>query len=98
MKDNHRILFRPMMTEKSTAAKEAYNQVTFEVSPGANKIEIRKAVEDAFNLKGKVLKVRTVNMLGKKRRLGRYVGYRSDWKKAVVTLAPGASIQFFEGV
>lgn len=98
MRDNHRILFRPMMTEKSTAAKDACNQVTFEVSPDANKIEIRKAVEDAFDLKGKVLKVRTVNMLGKKRRVGRHTGYRPDWKKAVVTLAPGAAIQFFDGV
>lgn len=98
MKENHRILFRPMMTEKSNSAKDAYNQVTFEVSPDANKIEIRKAVEDAFDLKGKVRKVRTVSMLGKKRRIRNHIGYRSDWKKAVVTLAPGASIQFFDGV
>ena len=85
-----------MVTEKTTAAKEMGNQVVFEVDPTANKIEIRHAVEDAFSVK--VLKVRTINVMGKKRRLGRYIGFRSDWKKAVVTLAPGDNIQFFDGV
>ena len=94
-RDMSRIIRRPLITEKGTLLKEMSNQLVFEVDPGANKIEIRKAIEDQFNVR--VLKVRTANFEGKKVRLGRNTGSRSDWKKAVVTLAPGERIDFFEG-
>jgi large subunit ribosomal protein L23 len=96
MREPHEIIFRPLITEKSTQAKEEGNQVAFEVDPGANKVEIRQAVERAFKVH--VLKVRTINMPGKKKRMGRFLGRRSDWKKAIVTMAPGDRIEFFEGV
>lgn len=96
MKPQHEIIFRPLITEKSNLAKEKNNQVIFEVNCGANKVEIRQAVEKAFKVK--VLEVRTINIAGKKKRMGRSMGRKSDWKKAMVTLAPGESIEFFEGV
>ncbi|MEW5724319.1 MAG: 50S ribosomal protein L23 [Thermodesulfobacteriota bacterium] len=96
MRDPHQVIFRPLLTEKSTAAKETHNQVTFEVDLQANKIEIRQAVEKAFKVR--VLEVRTVNMSGKRKRMGRFLGRRPHWKKAIVTIAPGEHIEFFEGV
>jgi large subunit ribosomal protein L23 len=96
MREPYKVVFRPLITEKSTLQKEANNQVAFEVDPKANKVEIRQAVEKAFGVR--VLAVRTVNMQGKKKRLGRFLGRRSNWKKAVVTMAPGEHIDFFEGV
>ncbi|MGD8563658.1 MAG: 50S ribosomal protein L23 [Desulfarculaceae bacterium] len=95
MKDLKRVLRRPLITEKSTVAKETANQVVFEVDKRANKIEIRQAVEKIFNVQ--VLEVRTANFGGKKKRMGRQTGRRSDWKKAYVTLAPGHNVEFFEG-
>ncbi|MFH1136285.1 MAG: 50S ribosomal protein L23 [Pseudomonadota bacterium] len=96
MREAHHVIFRPLITEKSTTAKEMNNQVVFEVDTKANKIEIRQAVEKAFKVR--VLNVRTINMDGKKKRVGRFTGRRSHWKKAFVTLAPGDHIDFFEGV
>jgi large subunit ribosomal protein L23 len=90
------ILKRPVITEKSTTQKEANNQLTFEVDRKANKVEIRQAVEQVF--KAKVVGVRTIQMKGKVKRFGRTVGKRRNWKKAVVTLAPGERVEFFEGV
>jgi large subunit ribosomal protein L23 len=90
------ILKRPVITEKSTSQKEANNQLTFEVDRKANKVEIRQAVEQVF--KAKVVGVRTIQMKGKVKRFGRTVGKRRNWKKAVVTLAPGERVEFFEGV
>ena len=95
MKDYHQVLRRPLITEKSTVAKEVGNQVVFQVDRRANKIEISQAVEKIFNVK--VLKVRTASFKGKTRRLGRVLGNRPDWKKAYVTLAPGENVEFFEG-
>ena len=92
----HEVIRNPHITEKGSIQKESHNQITFKVDRGANKIEIRRAVEGL--LKAKVVSVKTMNMKGKKRRLGRSVGKRPDWKKAVVTLAPGENIDFFEGV
>ncbi len=89
------IIRRPMVTEKSTIQKEDSNQVTFEVDKCANKVEIRRAIEMIFKVS--VLNVRTMRVTGKKRRRGQIVGKKRDWKKAVVTLAPGARIEFFEG-
>ena len=90
------IIRRPLVTEKSTIQKEASNQVAFEVEKSATKIDIRRAVEK--NFKVRVVDVRTQNVLGKKKRRGRMIGKRRDWKKAVVTLEPGSRIEFFEGV
>lgn len=96
MREPHRVLLSPLITEKSNLQKEMMNQLVFEVDRRSNKIEIRQAVEQAFNVR--VMKVRTVNMMGKKKRLGRFAGRRPNWKKAVVTLAPGDRVDFFEGV
>mgnify|MGYP000380221660 CR=1 FL=1 len=94
--DIHKVIIGPYITEKSTIQKESFNQVTFKVHKKANKIEIKEAVEKL--LKKRVLEVRTINVKGKKRRMGRIEGKRPDWKKAIVKLAPGESIEFFEGV
>jgi large subunit ribosomal protein L23 len=96
MKDPRTILWRPIVTEKSTIERESENIVTFAVDPRANKIEIRAAVEHLFDVK--VIDVRTSRVHGKKRRLGRFTGYRPSWKKARVRLRDGDSIEFFEGV
>lgn len=96
MKETVSVIMKPLITEKSTVQKEVLHQIAFKVDPGANKIDVRRAVEEAFKVK--VLKVRTMNMQGKKKRLGRHQGKRSDWKKAIVTLAPGERVEFFEGV
>lgn len=93
---DHDLLRRPIITEKTSLQMELGNQVTFEVDRRANRIEIARAVENAFGTK--VAAVRTINMKGKNKRMGRYIGKRRDWKKAVVTLMPGERIEFFEGV
>mgnify|MGYP001567837200 FL=1 len=95
MKDTQRVIRRPMVTEKSTRQKEESRQYVFEVNRDANKIEIQSAVERLFKVK--VLQVRTSNVLGKVKRLGRRYGKRPDWKKAIVTLKEGDRIDFFEG-
>ena len=89
------VLIRPLMTEKSMRLKETHNSVTFEVRPDANKVEIRSAVEAVFNVK--VAAVRTASFQGKLKRMGRHQGRRADWKKAIVTLAPGHKIDLVEG-
>jgi large subunit ribosomal protein L23 len=89
------IVVRPIITEKSTLLKDAGNQYIFEVQRDANKIEIKKAVEKLFKVK--VVSVHVSNMLGKKKRLGRFEGKKSDWKKAVVKLSPKDKITIFEG-
>ena len=95
MKDLRQVLRRPLITEKSTMAKELANQVVFEVAKDASKVEIRQAVEKFFEVE--VLNVRTINYSGKKKRQGYKFGRRRDWKKAYVTLAPGQTVEFFEG-
>ena len=95
--DYTQILLRPVVTEKMTFVKEQANQVIFYVNARANKIEVRQAVEKAFDVK-----VLAVNMINKKamprRRQGRIVGRVAGYRKAYVTLAPGEKIGFFEGV
>ena len=91
-----RTIKKPVITEKSTIQKETSNQLTFEVDRRANKVEIRRAVERIFNVK--VIGVRTMQMRGKIKRFGRVLGKRSNWKKAIVTLAQGEHVEFFEGV
>ncbi|MFH1350369.1 MAG: 50S ribosomal protein L23 [Pseudomonadota bacterium] len=94
--DRYTVIKEPHIAEKGNLQKKNYNQVTFKVDRKANKVEIRQAVESIF--KTKVLHVRTMNMKGKRRRVGKNVGRRPDWKKAIVTLAKGENVEFFEGV
>jgi len=91
----YEIVKRPLITEKGSIQKEVNNQLSFEVDRKANRVEIRHAVEKIFNVR--VVKVRTMQMKGKVKRVGRTLGKRRDWKKAIVTLAGGDNIEFFEG-
>jgi large subunit ribosomal protein L23 len=91
----YRVLLRPLITEKSTVLAQE-GKYAFQVDPRANKIQIREAVEQAFNVR--VRKVNVMNVRGKWRRVGRSRGISPDWKKAVVTLAEGDKIELFEGV
>ncbi|MBU1185308.1 MAG: 50S ribosomal protein L23 [Acidobacteria bacterium] len=96
-KDPYQIILRPVITEKSTVLKETNREICFEVNPRANKIEIRQAVEQLF--KTKVESVRVMNKSGKKRRVGRNVGRKKNWKKAYVKLKEGEKmIEYFEAV
>ncbi len=88
------ILKRPIVTEKSTDLM-AENKYTFEVDLRASKMQVKTAVEEIFNVE--VEKVNTARVKGKLRRMGRHEGYTSDWKKAVVTLKPGHTIEVFGG-
>jgi large subunit ribosomal protein L23 len=94
-RDPRNVLVKPLMTEKSMQRKEELNAVTFQVSVDANKVEIRQAVEKVFNVK--VATVRTASHEGKWKRMGKYEGRRPNWKKAIVTLAPGHKIELVEG-
>ena len=94
MKDPRTIILAPIITEKSMFLKEKYNQVSFWVDPSANKIEIKKAVEDLFKVK--VLDVQTIRVKGKPKGGLRTRGRTSIRKKAIVKLAPGQTIEFFE--
>ena len=96
MKSVYDIVAAPLITEKGTLVNAEGNQVVFRVRRDANKDEIRHAVETLFKVK--VEKIRTLNVLGKIRRVGRNAGRRPDWKKAYVTLAAGQRIDFFENV
>ncbi|MCP4574969.1 MAG: 50S ribosomal protein L23 [Deltaproteobacteria bacterium] len=94
--DIYQVIKEPHITEKATLQKGLANKISFKVHKRANKIEIRQAVETLF--KTKVVDVSTMNVRGKRRRVGRNAGKRPDWKKAVVTLAPGEDVEFFEGM
>ena len=96
MKPYGKIILRPLLTEKNALLKETQNRVVFEVAKDANKLEIKRAVEEAFKVS--VEAVNVVNVKGKVKRLGRNLGKRRDWKKAVITLKEGSTIEFFEGV
>lgn len=96
MKDIYKVIVKPMVTEKSTGLQADHNKYTFKTNLAANKHEIKTAVEELFKVK--VLDVRTCVYYGKKVRVGRNFGQKSKWKKAVVTLKEGDSIQLFEGV
>ncbi len=93
---SYQILKRPLVTEKSTTEKDERNKLFFEVDRRANKIEIKQAVEQIFKVD--VLDVTTMNVRGKKKRVGRFFTKRSDRKKAMVTIKPGQRVEFFEGV
>ena len=96
MKDSYSVLKRPLITEKSNLLKEGFNQIVFEVDKKANKVEIKKAVEKLFKVT--VVKVHTIHVRGKIKRMGRSLGKKPNWKKAVVTLKEGERVDFFEGV
>jgi large subunit ribosomal protein L23 len=89
------IIIRPVVTEKTSDMMKD-NKYTFQVAMGANKTEIRQAIEAIFNVK--VVNVNTVRVEGKAKRMGKYEGKRSDYKKAIVKLAEGNTIQLFEGM
>ena len=93
--DMYHIIRRALITEKSTIAKDE-NKYVFEVDRRANKIEVAKAVEGLFKVK--VLNVHVMNVTGKKKRVGKILGEKRSWKKAVVTVAPGSRIEIYEGV
>jgi large subunit ribosomal protein L23 len=91
---SHDILKRPIITEQSMEGVPE-KKYTFEVAPAANKIQIKKAVEEIFKVK--VQKVTTINYMGKTKRMGVHVGKRADWKKAIVKLtADSKTIELFE--
>jgi large subunit ribosomal protein L23 len=92
---NLKLLKEPHLTEKSVNQKETQNQVTFLVERSANKIEIKRAVQQLFKVT--VLRVHTITTKGKHKRMGRFIGKRPDWKKAIVTLKTGDKIEYFEG-
>ncbi len=87
MKDIYTVLKGPCLTEKANLQQEVGNKIVFKVHPDANKIEIKKAVENMFKVK--VRDIRTVSVPGKRKRVGKYIGHTQDWKKAYVTLAEG---------
>ncbi|MFQ5839793.1 MAG: 50S ribosomal protein L23 [Candidatus Methylomirabilales bacterium] len=93
MRTPYRIVRRPVITERGTFLKEQ-NKYLFEVDRTANKLEIKHAVETMFNVR--VVRVHTVTMKGKVKRLGRFMGRTPAWKKAIVTLKVGDAIEFFE--
>lgn len=96
MRNISQILVRPLVTEKSHEQLDRHGAYTFVVANDANKIEIANAIEKQFNVK--VKDVRTMRYAGKAKRMGKHAGRKASWKKAVVTLAEGDSIEIFEGV
>jgi large subunit ribosomal protein L23 len=94
VKNPREIVQRALVTEKGTARREQANQYFFEVSTASNKIEIKDAVQKIFNVN--VLKVRTMWMPAKTKRMGRYSGQTTSWKRAIVTLQKGQTIELFE--
>ena len=96
MKVIYEVIKRPLFTEKGMDMKERENKVLIQVHPDANKHEIKQAMEEIFKVK--VEKVATVSIQGKLRRYGKFVGRKSDKKKAIVTLKKGEKLDFIEGV
>lgn len=96
MNIQYEIIKKPCLTEKAVNLQEKSNQIILRVDKRANKIEIKTAVENIFKVK--VDKVRTANMVGKSRRVGKFLGRTQDWKKAIVTLADGHKVDFLEGL
>ena len=96
MRNLYATIKRPRFTEKGTHLKESENKILVEVSPEANKLEIKKAIEEIFKVK--VDKVSTISIKGKWKRHGKSLGKRSDKKKAVITLKKGEKLDFIEGM
>ena len=95
-KNEHKVIVRALITEKGTGLREKANKYIFHVERDANKIEIKKAIEKIFSVH--VTNVQTMKVAGKEKRLGRFTGYRPDWKKAIVSLKDGETIELFEQV
>ena len=93
MSKAHQVVLRPLLTEKGTRLKEEGNQYLFRVAKTANKVEIKRAIEQLFKVT--VLNVRTAQIPGKVKRLGRFQGRTSDWKKAIATLKEGDTIELY---
>ncbi|MCB1045715.1 MAG: 50S ribosomal protein L23 [Calditrichaeota bacterium] len=96
MTSNKPVLVHPLLTEKMMVLQDERNQYGFVVAKGCNKLEIKSAVEKQFGVS--VEDVRTMNVAGKLKRQGKFVGRRSSWKKAIVTLKQGDRIEIVEGV
>lgn len=96
MSEFHKILVKPLVTEKSMQSLQDSNRVSFKVKRDANKIQVRAAVEQIFEVTVEAVNVVTVR--GKKKRFGRNIGQSKDWKKAIVKLKEGDKIELFEGV
>jgi len=96
MSEFHKILVKPLVTEKSMQSLQESNRVSFQVKRDANKIQVRAAVEQIFEVT--VESVNMVTVRGKKKRFGRNIGHSKDWKKAIVKLKEGDKIELFEGV
>jgi large subunit ribosomal protein L23 len=95
MKNLYTIIKKPLFTEKGSNLKESQNKILVEISRDANKVDIKKAIEEIFKVK--VEKISTIKMLGKWKRHGRSIGKRPDRKKAVITLKKGEKLDFIEG-
>ena len=97
MRDPHDVIIRPLLTEKNIILKDRHRTLAFQVARHVNKIDVARAVESVFGTK--VEDVRIVNVLGKVKRVGRFEGKRSDWKKAYVKIRKGQKpIEYFEGL
>ena len=92
----YQVIRKPLVTEKSNIGREERNLVTLAVDPRATKHDVKRAVQELFGVD--VLDVRTLRMPHKSRRVGRFQGRKTQWKKAIVRLAEGQKIEFFEGV
>ena len=95
MPTKHEVVVRPLITEKTSAAYQDRGEYTFQVHPDASKPQIRQAIEELFGVK--VTGVWTSNVRGKEKRMGQSMGRRPNWKKAIVKLKEGDSIEIFEG-
>ncbi len=92
----HQVIRKPLLTEKGTELRDAQRKYIFEVDRKASKFQIKGAVESLFKVHVEL--VRTINIRGKIKRVGKNVGKQSNWKKAYVTIREGEKIEFFEGV
>ncbi|MDT8446219.1 MAG: 50S ribosomal protein L23 [bacterium] len=95
MRSHFTLIKQPHITEKVLLIKEDQNKVVFKVAREANKVELKKAIESIFGVT--VENIQTINVKGKIKRVGTRSGKRADWKKAIVTLKEGDSIEYFEG-
>jgi len=95
MKSIYTVLRKPLFTEKGSSLKEVHNKILIEVRKDANKLDIKKAVEDIFKVK--VEKIATINTQGKWKRYGKFIGKKPSRKKAIITLKTGEKLEFIEG-
>ena len=95
MATKHDVIVRPLITEKTSAAYQDRGEYTFQVHPDASKPQIRQAIEELFGVK--VTNVWTASQRGKEKRMGQSIGRRPNWKKAIVKLREGDTIEIFEG-